>query len=113
MEALRRVFQGDLEDALSFAEEQSAGGEGREQAQLVLDRIEAWLRDALLLSLGAKEAQLINPDLEAQAQAIADSAGHERLFSWIDSLQAARAAMQANANPRLTMESFLLSVREP
>ncbi|NMB76124.1 MAG: DNA polymerase III subunit [Myxococcales bacterium] len=113
VEALRRVFQGDLEDALSFAEEQSAGGEGREQAQLVLDRIEAWLRDALLLSLGAKEAQLINPDLEAQAQAIADSAGHERLFSWIDSLQAARAAMQANANPRLTMESFLLSVREP
>ncbi len=113
VEALRRASQGDLEDALSFAEEQSAGGEGREQAQFVLDRIEAWLRDALLLSLGAKEAQLLDPELEAQARAIADSAGHERLFSWIDSLQAARSALQGNANPRLTMESFLLSVREP
>lgn len=113
VEALRRAVQGDLEDALSVAEEQGTGGEGREQAQLSLDRIETWLRDALLLSLGAKDAPLLNADLEPQARAIAEMAGQERLFSWIDSLQAARSALQANANPRLTMESFLLSVREP
>jgi DNA polymerase-3 subunit delta' len=113
VDAFLRSLQGDIEDALSLAEELSAGGEGREQVRVALDRIEMWLRDALLLSLQAPIELMLQPDLEAKARPVAERAGSRRLFAWLDGVRSARDSLQANVNPRLTVENFLLSVREP
>ena len=103
-----RVLGGDLADVLAVAEEYS---KGRDQARDALNLLEIWCRDLLLCKLGVSAELLVNQD---RRDAVADQAAElssRRVLGWIDSIRRTRSGFRVNANPKMSLESLFLGMR--
>jgi DNA polymerase-3 subunit delta' len=98
----------DLEDLLSLASEH-----GQNQLTLLeaLQMLELWCRDVLAAAVGAGQQQLINLDKLDWIDQQAARTSPRRLLRWIERIRRTRGQLKVNANPRMAMESLLLSMR--
>jgi DNA polymerase-3 subunit delta' len=101
-ELLAALRRGALETPLGKAP--------RLEVEEALDGIAAWWRDLLLLRLGADRSWIIHQDrladLEREAKCLGSS-----IEPWVDRVERAyraRAAVQANASPRMALATVLV-----
>lgn len=95
----------------------------RDQADMLFDLMEAWLRDLLLLLMGVDEQRLLHRDQLAYYQGTASrlrkksassderaiiSESCQAVYVTIDAVIMSRRALQQNANPEMTMTRLLL-----
>jgi len=93
---------------LALAEKLS---QSREDLPDALDLIASWIRD-LAVMRHAPES-LIHQDLRELMLAISQTMSLEALTSAMGALQEARQRIQANANPRLTLEALFVKMAAP
>ena len=98
----------DLEDLLSLAAEH---GQNRLTLLEALEMLELWCRDVLVAAVGAGQQQLVNLDKLGWIDQQASCTSPRRLLRWIERIRRTRGQMKVNANPRMAMESLLLSMR--
>ncbi|MBW1807943.1 MAG: DNA polymerase III subunit delta' [Deltaproteobacteria bacterium] len=98
----------DLEDLLSLAGEH---GQNRLTLLEALQMLELWCRDVLVAAVGGGQQQLINLDKLGWIDQQAASTSPRRLVRWIERIRRTRGELKVNANPRMAMESLLLSMR--
>jgi DNA polymerase-3 subunit delta' len=82
--------------------------QAREAVAEFFDLLELWLRDLLVAKIAP--ARVINQDMRTQIQQTAASHSTASLLERIETVRAARRAIEANANLRLTLESMLLKL---
>jgi len=109
--AMERAVAGDLEESLAVAEDFGEGAEGRERLRATLDLWELWLRDLLVLRLGAPRALLVNQDRIEALEREAATRPPRSLLRLLEGVRKTRTALTANANPRLAAEALLLGTR--
>jgi len=98
----------DLEDILSLAGEH---GQNRLTLLEALEMLELWCRDVLVAAAGAGQQQLVNLDRLGWIDRQAACTSLRRLLRWIERIRLTRGQLKINANPRMAMESLLLSMR--
>ena len=80
-----------------------------ESARRVLELWTLWWRDVVLAAGGASHLAL-SGDLRTRAERLGARLGLERAQAFMRSLLAAQLALEANANPRLTLEALALDL---
>jgi DNA polymerase III subunit delta' len=83
-----------------------------DRAQEAFDWIARWVRDLLLVRLGADPDHLLNRDRLADLQRDARDARPELLLGLLDEIQAAERGAARNLNLQLALEQVLLHLRE-
>lgn len=107
VEAWERMQDGDLADLLALAEQLGAS---RGSLQEALDLLELWCRDLLLAQAGASQDLLVNLDRCDQIGRQADRVPMRLLLGTMERIREVRGSQHVNANPRLAMESLMLSL---
>jgi DNA polymerase III gamma/tau subunit len=111
IQALAAVRSGDLEALLGFAEDFRDGHQGKEQLRELLDLWELWCRDLLLAGLALPGQLLVNQDCAERLASEASKQSPGAVLRILHQLRRTRAALAANANPRMALEALLLSTR--
>jgi len=105
LEELERLDASDFRPLLALAERIAAGG--REGAEILLDAIALFYRDAALVAEGGSEAMVANRDLLPLVQRAARRGCPAALFRFREAARA-REAIERNVVPRLAVERFLV-----
>ena len=77
-----------------------------------LEWITQWVRDMLLLHVGADPDLLLNADRVAELKALAQNVRADVLLSLIAELDAIEQALARNVNLQIALENILLRLRE-
>ena len=110
LERMRETVAAGLDARFSYAGEvASLFGSNRAAARELLALWLRWWRDLLLVKEGADE-YLHNADLAAELRAHADGLTVPQIAAFIRRLQETMAALDANASPRLALETLMLHV---
>jgi len=83
--------------------------QSREFVQEVLDLWLEWWHDLMLVKVGAGD-DIINVDLEATVTEMSRGYSLAQIRAVINSIQAAGEQLRQNANPRLVLETLMLSI---
>jgi DNA polymerase-3 subunit delta' len=75
-----------------------------------LDVLETLIRDAWMLSLGAKRAQLVNEDLATDLQAISQRMDPAKAAAWILEIEDMREQLIVNINRKVATDSLFLTM---
>lgn len=75
-----------------------------------LDVLETLIRDAWMLSLGVKPAQLVNEDLLGELQPISDELDSSRAANWILQIEDLREQLIVNVNRKVTTDALFLAM---
>ena len=78
----------------------------------VLDWLSQWVRDLLLVRIGAGQDHLIHAEQLAALQSAARGAAPERLAGLLDEIDALQRSASRNLNLQMALESVLLRLRE-
>lgn len=84
-------------------------GKDVESARRVLELWMLWWRDVVLAASGASHL-VTSGDLRARAERLGGRLGLERAQAFLRALIAAQLALEANANPRMTLEVLALDL---
>jgi DNA polymerase-3 subunit delta' len=110
VDAVESLRPDDLRPLLALAEQMAA--DGREAAELRLDVLALFYRDAALAAEGAGDALFANRDLEPQIRAAA-ARGAEEALRRHGLVKKAKDALRRHAAGRLALEQMLLSMVLP
>jgi len=110
LEALEALSPTDLRPLLALAEALAA--DGREAAELRLDVIALFYRDAAVAAAGAADDAIANRDLLPLVRAAAARGGEEALRR-VELAKRTASALRRHAAARLAMEQMLLSMVVP
>jgi len=110
VEAWEQAREGDLADLLARAEQL---GTNRQTLHDSLDLLELWCRDLLLVLAGADQDLLVNQDRRDRVLHGAGQVSMHRLLDTVERVRKTRAFQHLNANPRMAIESLLLSMETP
>ncbi len=88
---------------------------GDDRAAIVekLELVKEWYRDVLVLHETGREELIIHRDLLNFTRRAADRSTAGRLTRNIECIEAARRAVDRNANSRLVLESMMFKLRQP
>ena len=104
------VLTGNLEERLRYARELSAQfRRERDAVYAELDLWSDWWRDALLTQSGLDDATA-NPEWSQSLKGAASALGPSGVTVAAEAVDSARAALRANASPRLALEVFVLDL---
>ena len=110
LERMRETVRAGLDTRFGYANEvASLFGSNRAAARELLALWLRWWRDLLLVKEGAGE-YLHNADLADELRAHADALTTAQIAAFIRRLLSTMAALDANASPRLAMETLMLHV---
>ena len=110
LERLKEVCEGGLDVRFDYAAEvASQFGRDREAARELLYLWLRWWRDLLLIKEGGEE-YLHNADMDATLRLHATQLTTGDVVAFIKRLNRTLEALDANANPRLTLEAFVLGL---
>ncbi len=110
LERLQQVCSGGLDVRFDYAAEVATQfGRDREASKELLYLWLRWWRDLLLVKEGA-EKYLHNADLSAPLRLQATQLSTADVVAFIKRINRALAALDANANPRLTLEALVLGL---
>jgi DNA polymerase-3 subunit delta' len=79
-----------------------------DELKTILTLINTWLRDLMVVSHDPR--QVINKDVLADFQALSTILTGKKAAAWIKALHTAEKRILANANPRLALECFFLTL---
>lgn len=113
-EAMLRVLgalavTGNWADLLGAAEEMN-DAKHKDDYESSLDILEALVRDAWLLGLGAKDEQVVNSDLRTQLTRIGQSIDSQRVALWISRIEELREQLAVNINRKVATDALFLSL---
>ena len=113
-ESMLRVLEalavtGNWTDLLGAAEEMNDAGH-KDDYESSLDILEALVRDAWLLGLGAKDDQVVNEDLRAQLTKIGQSIDSQKAARWISRIEELREQLVVNVNRKVATDALFLSL---
>jgi len=113
-EAMLRVLEaltvtGNWADLLGAAEQMN-DAKHKDDYESSLDILEALIRDAWLLGLGAREDQVVNEDLRAPLVKIGESLGSPRAGRWISRIEELREQLVVNVNRKAATDALFLSL---
>jgi len=80
----------------------------REEFEERLDVLETLIRDAWMLSLGVKSAQLVNEDLSAELREISKKIDSSRAADWILHIEDLREQLIVNVNRKVTTDALFM-----
>jgi DNA polymerase-3 subunit delta' len=83
-----------------------------DRASEALEWLARWIRDLILVRLGADPASLVNLDRVSALQEAARSADTDCLLAVMDEIEAFQRAAHRNLNLQLALESILLRLRD-
>ena len=110
LERMRETIGAGLASRFSYANEvASLFSSDRPAARELLALWLRWWRDLLLVKQGAEE-YLHNADLAEELRAHAETVSVAQIAAFIRRLQDTMAALDANASPRLALETLMLNV---
>ena len=110
LERMRETIGAGLASRFSYANEvASLFSSDRPAARELLALWLRWWRDLLLVKQGAEE-YLHNADLSEELRAHAETVSVAQIAAFIRRLQDTMAALDANASPRLALETLMLNV---
>ena len=107
LEAL--AITGSWADLLGAAE-QLNDAKHKDDYEANLDILEALIRDAWLLGLGAKEEQVVNADLHTQLTRLGQSIDSHKAARWISRIEELREQLVVNVNRKVATDSLFLSM---
>jgi DNA polymerase-3 subunit delta' len=108
LERMRETIGAGLDTRFNYANEvASLFGSNRPAARELLALWLRWWRDLLLIKEGAEE-YLHNADLSVELRAHAETLTVPQIAAFIRRLQDTMAALDANASPRLALETLML-----
>ena len=113
-EAMLRVLEalavtGNWADLLGAAEEMN-DARHKDEYESSLDILEALIRDAWLLGLGARDEQVVNEDLRTQLVKIGQSIDSQRAARWISRIEELREQLVVNVNRKVATDALFLSL---
>ena len=109
LEELEGALRGGPAALIDLAEKLAKDREGLQQK---LEVLSAWLRDLMVAKTSRRQEWLVNKD---RGEEVARQAEGLTLEAILDGLRAVHATMDGltrNANPRLSLENFLLQLRD-
>src|SRR5207253_10137107 len=74
-----------------------------------LDILETLIRDALMLSLGVRDDQIVNDDLRSQLAKVAERINAGTAASWIAKIEELREQLVVNINRKVDRKSTRLN----
>ena len=83
-----------------------------ERIQLILDELTRILRDATLIKIAPKSSVIINKDLTAQLNLLAQQKSISSLLGMCEIVQNTKTAIKSNANTQLALENMLIDFCE-
>jgi hypothetical protein len=95
---------------LLVAAEQMNDAKHKDDYESNLDILEALIRDAWLLRLGAPDEQLVNEDVRSQLSGIAQRIDSPRAARWISLIEELREQLAVNVNRKVATDALLLSL---
>ena len=99
-----------LDQRFSYANSLAGGFSGdRESVRQTLYLWQGWWRDLLLVKEGVAD-HVQNGDRRAELESLAPNASSAAIVTFLRRLQETLTALDANANPRLALESLMLDV---
>ena len=93
---------------LSSEELNSAGQKGDYEASL--DILETLIRDAMMLSLGVQDDQIVNDDLRPQLAKVAEHINARTAADWIAKIEELREQLVVKINRKVATDALLLSM---
>jgi DNA polymerase-3 subunit delta' len=103
------ALRGDRLQLLRSAEELNEA-RYKDEYEARLDILETLIRDALALSLGAPEAQIVNADLLTQLRAIGEKVNGAQAVSWISQIEELREQLIVNINRKVATDALFMSM---
>jgi DNA polymerase-3 subunit delta' len=82
----------------------------KEEFEIRLDLLETLIRDALALSVGSPEAQIMNADLIKELSRIGNGLTANRAASWIALIEDLREHLVVNINRKIATDGLLMSM---
>lgn len=82
----------------------------RDSLDRALMDLGSYFRDALMLSSGAGEIPLSNPDMAEQVKRLADHAPPDRLLRCIEAVLTCREALATNVKPKFAVDALVATV---
>ena len=103
------TFGADLDDLIALAAAEALSKE--ERGPEAFDWLLRWLRDVLLVAVGAGSDHVLNLDQKAGMQALAERIDIDELLDLINDLEKLERQAHRNLNVQMALETILLRVR--
>jgi len=94
---------------LLSSEELNSAGQ-KDDYESSLDILETLIRDALMLSLGVEDDQIVNDDLRGKLAKVAESINAGTAANWIAKIEEMREQLLVNINRKVATDALLLSM---
>jgi len=94
---------------LLSSEELNSAGQ-KDDYESSLDILETLIRDALMLSLGVQDDQIVNDDLRSQLAKVAEHINARTAADWIAKIEELREQLVVNINRKIATDALLLSM---
>jgi len=107
LEAL--AITGSWADLLGAAEQMN-DAKHKDDYESNLDILEALIRDAWLVGLGAKDEQVVNADLHTQLTRLGQSIDSHKVALWISRIEELREQLIVNVNRKVAIDALFLSM---
>jgi hypothetical protein len=103
------VLTGDHAQLLKSAEQLNEA-QYKDEFEERLDVLETLIRDAWMLSLGVKTAQLVNEDLQPQLEEISRELDSSKAATWILLIETMREQLAVNINRKVASDALLMAM---
>jgi DNA polymerase-3 subunit delta' len=94
---------------LLSSEELNSAGQ-KDDYESSLDILETLIRDALMLSLGVQDDQIVNDDLRVKLAKVAKSVNARTAANWIAKIEELREQLVVNVNRKVATDALFLSM---
>ncbi len=84
----------------------------KEDYEFRLELLETLIRDALILSVGASEEQIVNEDLLPELRIIAERVNGTKANGWIGAIEELREQLVVNVNRKVQTDSLFLTMAQ-
>lgn len=106
---LMSLVNADRAHLLASAEDLAAAKD-RDSFEQQLDILETLIRDVWSLALCRSVETVVNIDLAAELQRVADKFSSEKAMSWLLQIEELRSALEVNINRRIASDALLLAM---
>jgi DNA polymerase-3 subunit delta' len=109
LKVLEALVSDDRALLLLSSEELNSAGQ-KDDYESSLDILETLIRDALMLSLGVEDDQIVNDDLRDKLAKVAASINAGRAANWIAKIEELRDQLVVNINRKVATDALFLSI---
>ena len=109
LKVIEALVSDDRALLLLSSEELNSAGQ-KDDYESSLDILETLIRDALMLSLGVEDDQVVNADLRGELARVAESINASTAANWIAKIEELREQLVVNINRKVATDALFLSM---